>query len=131
MILLGDETMTIIIRAARRTLLPLLGLILGAGLMFTDLSCVPVVDLGESVEYPYVTHEFDHVAHLRAKGCGECHHVGANLSCDASGCHQSEWVGGVPNLKEAKHRRCLTCHGNETTAEGSTRCSFCHTALAG
>ena len=121
--------MNTVIRGAGRPLLLLLGGALGACLMGAAGTCVPA-DLGDTVEFPYQTHVFDHAAHM-SNACELCHHTGAEgMSCDATGCHQADSVGGVPNLKDAKHQTCFTCH-NEQTADGSRRCSFCHTDLAG
>jgi len=117
-------------RGARRSLLLVLGGLVGASLILTYASCVSIMDLGEDVQAPYQTHTFDHALHM-ANSCDLCHHAGAEgQSCDATGCHQSEWVGGVPSLKEAKQQTCFTCH-NQKTADGSQDCSFCHTALLG
>ncbi|MCP4590232.1 MAG: cytochrome c3 family protein [bacterium] len=75
---------------------------------------------------PYATHDFDHDFHATF-GCEACHHIG-NVGCDAEGCHAEEWIGGVPNLKEAMHETCGTCH-TDTTADELWDCTKCHTSL--
>ena len=107
-----------------------LGGVLGLVLICAGAGCIPtgVVD-DDVVAFPYTTHAFDHPFHAGVYDCADCHHEATPGSCGATGCHQSQWVGGVPSLRDANHQVCWTCHADETTDAGSLQCGFCHTAL--
>ncbi|MHC4093838.1 MAG: cytochrome c3 family protein, partial [Planctomycetota bacterium] len=82
------------------------------------------------VDLPYQQVEFDHGTHQEAQSCDTCHHR-FDVSCDSSDCHASEWIAGVPNLKDAMHNPdggCRGCHDTRTE-DGLWDCSQCHTAL--
>lgn len=96
----------------------------------------------------------DHQAHFRPEQCGRCHHaeqkglafdhqtheVLLDQDCQAChhgpdiepepmachNCHGDTAADRIPSLRDAAHRRCASCHADETAPE-AMRCAFCHT----
>ena len=81
---------------------------------------------GATAVYDPANLAFDHDQHSGTSACTTCHHAGMG-SCSAAGCHQSEWVNGIPKRKEAMLWQCRSCH--DPMAGQRTSCAFCHPLL--